>query len=54
LYYKEYFENNVFKGKNLFEFWSNEKNILFLLTFGMMENIIKVDENGISEIVESK
>jgi hypothetical protein len=53
LYYKEYFENNVFKGKNLFEFWSNEKNILFLLTFGMMENIIKVDENGISEIVES-
>jgi hypothetical protein len=52
LYYKEYFENNVFKGKNLFEFWSNEKNALFLLTFGMMENIIKIDENGISEIIE--
>ena len=53
LYYSEYFENNVFKGKNLFSYWANEKNPLFLLTFGVMENIIKLDENGISEIIES-
>ena len=54
LFYKDYFENNVFKGKNLFDYWSNEKNSLFLLTFALTENIIKFDENGTLEIIESE
>ena len=52
LYYKEYFENNIFKGKNLFEYWSNEKNPLFLLTFGYTENIIEFNKDGSPKLVE--
>jgi hypothetical protein len=53
IFYEEYFNNNCFKGKSLFEYWSSEKNPLFLLTFGLTQGLIKIDENGISEIVKS-
>jgi hypothetical protein len=29
----------MFKGKNLFSFWANENNPLFLLTWGIANNI---------------
>jgi hypothetical protein len=53
IFYEEYFNNNCFKGKSLFEYWSSEKNPLFLLAFGLTQELIKIDENGISEIVKS-
>jgi hypothetical protein len=38
-FYKNYFNNYMFKGKNLFHYWSNENNPLFLLTYGISENL---------------
>lgn len=38
-FYKNYFNNYMFKGKNLFHFWSNKNNPLFLLTYGISENL---------------
>jgi hypothetical protein len=38
-FYKKYFEDYMFKGKNLFSYWANEKNTLFLLTLGISENL---------------
>ena len=32
-YFVNYFDDYMFKGKNLFEYWANEKNPLFLLTW---------------------
>ena len=52
-FWKNYFEENCFKGKNLFSYWANEKNSLFLLTFGVNQGLIKFDENGIPELIES-
>lgn len=51
-FFREYFEQNIFKGKNLFEYWANEKNFMFLLTVGYFDNIISFDENGTPELVE--
>lgn len=39
--YKGYFNEYMFKGKNLFSFWANENNPLFLLTFGISEGLVK-------------
>lgn len=36
-FYKKYFDEYMFKGKNMFHFWANENNPLFLLTFGIAE-----------------
>jgi hypothetical protein len=43
-FYPHYFDEYVFKGKNLFSFWANENNPLFLLTYGIAEGLIKNDE----------
>mgnify|MGYP001328929423 FL=1 len=32
-YYTKYFNEYMFRGKNLFEYWANENNPLFLLTW---------------------
>lgn len=34
-FYKNYFNEYMFKGKNMYSFWANENNPLFLLTFGI-------------------
>jgi hypothetical protein len=34
-FYKNYFNEYMFKGKNIYSFWANENNPLFLLTFGI-------------------
>ena len=43
-FYSHYFNEYVFKGKNLFSFWANENNPLFLLTYGIAEGLVKNDE----------
>ena len=34
-FYKKYFNNYMFKGSNLFEYWANENNPMFMLTQGI-------------------
>ena len=43
-FYKSYFTEYMFKGKNMFSFWANENNPMFLLTYGISEGKIKADE----------
>jgi hypothetical protein len=35
IYYKHYFNDYMFKGRSLFDFWANTHNPLFLLTWGI-------------------
>ncbi len=43
-FYSHYFNEYVFKGKNLFSYWANENNPLFLLTYGIAEGLVKDNE----------
>jgi len=43
-FYKNYFNKYMFKGNNLYSYWANENNPLFLLTFGISEGIVKGEE----------
>jgi hypothetical protein len=43
-YYKVYFDQNVFKGKNLYHYWANENNPMFLITFGIVSGNLDVNE----------
>jgi hypothetical protein len=36
-FYTRYFDDYMFRGKNLFEFWSTPKNPMFLLTWGITQ-----------------
>lgn len=36
-FYTHYFEDYMFKGKNLFSYWSNENNPMFLLTWNTID-----------------
>ena len=36
-FYTRYFDDYMFKGKNLYEFWSTPKNPMFLLTWGITQ-----------------
>lgn len=38
-FYEQFFNDYMFKGKNLYNFWANENNPMFLLTFGIVEGI---------------
>ena len=38
-FYTKYFNEYMFKGKNLYSYWANENNPLFLLTFGISEGL---------------
>lgn len=38
--YTKYFDEYIFKGKNLYSYWANENNPLFILTYGISEGII--------------
>jgi hypothetical protein len=39
-FYKTYFTEYMFKGANLFKYWTNENNPLFLLTYGIGAGVI--------------
>jgi hypothetical protein len=43
-YYKNYFDNYMFKGNNLYGYWATEKNPMFMLTYGISEDVINNDE----------
>ena len=43
-YYKTYFDEYIFKGKNLYSYWANENNPMFLLTFSIAGGDITGDE----------
>jgi hypothetical protein len=34
----------MFKGKNMYSYWANENNPLFLLTYGISSGIVDTDE----------
>ena len=38
-FYTKYFNEYMFKGKNLYSYWTTENNPLFLITFGMSEGL---------------
>lgn len=38
-YYEEIFNDYMFKGKNLYYYWSNENNILFLTTWKILHDL---------------
>lgn len=43
-FYKKYFNEYMFKGKNLYSFWANENNPMFLLTYGIAEDLFSPQE----------
>lgn len=40
-FYTKYFNEYMFKGNNLYSYWANENNPLFLLTYGIAEGIVE-------------
>jgi len=53
-YYSRYFDEYMFKGKNLYSFWANEFNPMFLLTYGISNGLVSgrevVGGEGVSSI----
>lgn len=43
-FYTSYFNEYMFKGKNLYHYWANENNPLFILTYGISEGIVTGEE----------
>jgi len=58
-FYTKYFNDNMFKGKNLYYYWANENNPMFLLTWGIItgeatpENFKQVMEASQQELKEN-
>lgn len=42
--YTKYFNEYMFKGKNLYSYWANENNPMFLLTFSIASGNLSSDE----------
>lgn len=38
-YYSSYFNEYIFKGKNLYSYWANENNPYFMFTFGISKGL---------------
>lgn len=47
-YFDGYFNDYMFKGKNLYSYWANENNPMFLLTYGIAEGI-DINEYAVEE-----
>ena len=43
-YYSSYFNEYMFKGKNMYSYWANENNPMFLLTYGIANGDVIPDE----------
>lgn len=43
-YFSKYFNDYMFRGKNLFSFWANENNPMFLLTYGIASGEVNAEE----------
>lgn len=47
-YYKSYFNEYMFKGNNLYSYWANENNPMFLLTHGIATGTLQENKNATS------
>lgn len=43
-YYSSYFNEYMFKGKNLYNYWATEQNPMFLITFAIASNNIDIEQ----------
>jgi hypothetical protein len=43
-FYTNYFNDYMFKGKNLYHYWANQNNPLFLLTYGIAEGLVSSED----------
>ena len=43
-YYSKYFNDYMFKGQNLYSYWANENNPMFLLTWGIANGVVTKEE----------
>lgn len=43
-YYSAYFNEYMFKGQNLYSYWANENNPMFLLTYGVANGLVDSKE----------
>lgn len=43
-FYTNYFNEYMFKGKNIYYYWANDNNPLFLLTYGIAEGLVSSEE----------
>ena len=48
-FYSHYFNDYMFKGKNIYSYWANENNPLFLLTYGVAEGIVTGDSYNLAK-----
>lgn len=44
IYYSKYFNDYIFKGKNLYSYWANENNPLFLITYSVAIGTLNNEE----------
>jgi len=49
-YYSSYFNEYMFKGQNLYNFWANDNNPMFLLTYGVANGL--VEPNNYAECIK--
>lgn len=49
-YYSKYFNEYMFKGKNLYEYWANENNPMFLLTYGIATGALQESEENVASV----
>lgn len=44
VYYSKYFNDYMFKGQNLYSYWANDNNPMFLLTWGIANGIVTKEQ----------
>jgi hypothetical protein len=57
-FYSKYFDEYMFKGKNMYSYWANNNNPMYMLTVGISEQLFKNEEyieakqNSVKELEE--
>jgi len=49
-FYKKYFEEYMFKGKNMYAYWATPNNPLFILTYGIAQGWAQKENQGASDV----
>jgi hypothetical protein len=49
-FYKNYFEEYMFKGKNMYAYWATPNNPLFILTYGIAQGWAQKENQGVSDV----
>lgn len=50
VYFTKYFNDYMFKGQNLYSYWANENNPMFLLTWGIANGVVTKEQYNASVI----